>query len=255
MKKYYSPTKPYTRIKRFHPFYKLILFLVRIFFPKNELVWKTEKPADGEPLFFVCNHTKLYAPTAFLLQKPKVRVWGNYYFIYLRTCWHHMRTKVLKTLKYGWLLYPLAFLLTPFIVLTFRAIEPIPVFHFSKKVINITFAKSIETAQSNMNQVVFPERTKKKANDYVYEFNRGFPLVALEYYNKTGKKMKFYPVYCASKLHKLLVGKPIEFNPEIPMKLQRDIICKHLEDTIKELGDSLPKHEIDLYIDEKNEKH
>lgn len=157
--------------------------------------------------------------------------------------------KVLKTLKFKWLLYPLAILLMPIIVLTFRAVEPIPVYHFSNKVINETFNKSIRTIEEGIDQVIFPERTENKVNNYVYEFNHGFPMVAQHYYNKTGKILKFYPTYCCPALKKVLVGEPISYNPQVPMKIQREQICRYLEQSIADMGDSLPKHKPALYVD------
>lgn len=244
MGNYYSAVKDCYKRKHYHPFYKFTRAIVRAFFPKNEFIWKTEKPDEDEPLFFVCNHTKIYAPVYFLLQKKTFRTWSNCYFLFYDECWSHLKNKVLtgkrKKLK------PLAFLLTPLIVWIFRATEPIPVYHFTKKV-QTTFDKSIATMKENVPQVIFPERTENKVNRYVYEFNAGFPLVAEQYYKETGKKMKFYPVYCAEKLHTFAVGDPIEYNPEIPMKLQRSQICRYLENKICELGDGLPEHEPVVY--------
>jgi hypothetical protein len=248
MKRYYSATKEDSKIKHYHPFYKLLKKIIRIILPKNEFIWKTDKPDDGESIFFVCNHTKIYAPMGFLTCKTPVRVWANYYFIFMKTCWHHMRTKVLIYTKPKWLTYPLGFILTPLIVLTFRAIEPIPVYHKSSKVINDTFDKSIYTMEEGRAQVIFPEATTELANKYLYKLNQGFPLVAKDYYDKTGKCMKFYPVYCAQKLHKFLIGDPITYTPDIPIKIQRKNICEYLEKQIGELGDSLPEHKLVLYV-------
>lgn len=247
MKRYYSPLKEYATIKRFHPFYRLTRAIVSLFFPKNEFIWRTEKPKDNEAPFFVCNHTKIYAPVYFLLNKNKVRVWSNYYFLYFKSCWNHMKKAVLTNIKYGFLLKPIAFLLTPFIVLLFRAFEPIPVYHHEKRVLE-TLNKSIQTMEEGLPQVIFPERTENQVNKYVYEFNSGFPMVAKLYYEKTGKLMKFYPVYCAEKLHTFVVGEPITYDPDIPLKIQRKDICRYLENKIEELGDSLPKHEPSLYV-------
>lgn len=244
MKKYYSPFKEYSKHKSFHPFYRCLRGLVRLFFPKNEFIWKTEKPAENEPVFFVCNHTKIYAPVYFLLQKKTVRPWANYYFCFYKECWQHLKNNVLSGKRKK--LKPLGFLLTPLIVKTFRALEPIPVYHKSSKVME-TFEKSIFTMEEGVAQVVFPERTENQVNRYVYEFNAGFPLVAELYYKQTGKKLKFYPVYCAEKIRTFAVGDPIEYNPDVPMKLQRKQICVYLQDKIKELGDSLPEHEPVLY--------
>lgn len=252
MEKYYSSIKTYSKRKRIHPFYKFNLFIFGLFFPKNEIVWQTKKP-EKEPIFYVCNHTRLYAPKVFLLQKPKIRPWSNYQFLSFKTCYHHMFHKILKYVKCKWLLYPLSVILIPFIVLLFRAIEPIPVYHSSSKTVTETFKKSIETMESGTSQVIFPERTDIKANKYIHIFYRGFTLVASEYYKKTGKKLKFYPVYCATKLRKLLVGEPIEYNPEIPMKIQRETICTYLENAIAKLGDSLPNHKPDVYVEREND--
>lgn len=244
MSHYYSAVKDCYKRKRIHPFYKLTRAIVGAFFPDNEFLWNTEKPSPDEPLFMVCNHTKIYAPVYFLLSKKTVRTWANCYFLFYKDCWAHLKSKVL-TGKRRWL-KPLGFLLTPLIVWTFRATEPIPVYHKTKKV-QTTFEKSIETMNENVPQVIFPERTENKVNRYVYEFNAGFPMVAELYYKETGKRMKFYPVYCAEKLRTFVAGDPIEYDPDVPMKLQRQQICRYLEDKIRELGDSLPEHEPVIY--------
>lgn len=247
MKKYYSATKDYYRVKPCRPFYKLFKAVVRRFFPENQVVWRTEKPDCSEPMFLVCNHTKIYAPVSFILSKTPVRVWSNCYFLFHKECWNHMKNKILPGRKPKFLLYPLAFLLTPLIVRIFRAIEPIPVYHKSAKVVNQTFARSIQTLEEGVHQVIFPERTENRVNKYVYQFNQGFPLVAQSYYQKTGKLLKFYPVYCAQALHTFVIGEPITYDPNVPDKLQRANICKYLENKVAEIADSLPEHEPVIY--------
>ena len=249
MKKYYSPIKEYDSFKRPHLVFRLVLRpLVRLFFPKNEFLWKTERPADGEPIFFVCNHTKIYAPTFFITNKDhRARVWANYYFLYFRVFWNHMKNKVLKDRKPKFLLYPLALLLMPIIIFTFRAFEPIPVFHKDERVETMTFKKSVETLRSGVPQVIFPERTENKVNRYVFQFNHGLPRVAEKYYRETGKILRFYPVYCAEKLRTFVVGDPVSYDPTVPMETQADDICHYLENKIAELGDGLPPHEPVIY--------
>lgn len=243
-KKYYSPFKEYSKVKRVHPLYKLIRGMVKLFFPKNEFVWATEEPKDGEPVVFVCNHTKIYAPTYFLLRKDTVRLWANGFFVRFKSCWSHFRDNVLFG-KRKWL-RPLGLILTPLVVYVFRAIEPIPVYKKTAQLME-TFEKSIWTLNEGVPQVIFPERTENKVNRYVYEFQQGFPLIAEQYYKQTGKKVKFYPVYCAQPLRKVVAGDPIEYNPDIPMKLQRKQICEYLENKIAEIADSLPEHEPVIY--------
>lgn len=248
-KKYYSPIKEYDRIKRPHIFFKGLKGIVKLFFPKNEFIWKTEKPAADESVIYVCNHTKIYAPVYFIVEhKEETRVWENCYFLYFNMCWHHMRTKVLNNLKCKFILYPLAFILLPIIILTCRAFNPIPVFHTGREVFGMTFRKSIETLNEGKRQVIFPERTENKVNKYIYQLNTGFPRVAEVYYKETGRKVKFYPVYCAQKLRTFVVGDPIEYDPSVPMAKQKTEICHYLENKICELGDSLPEHELVNYV-------
>lgn len=243
MKKYYSSVREYDKRKYPYPFFTLVREGVRLFFPKCKVVWKTEKP-EG-PVFFVSNHTKLFAPTFFVLQKPAVRPWLNYYFLFPKDCWGHLKNKVL-TGKRAWL-KPLGFLLTPLIVALMRGMRSVPVYHSSQKVLNATFKKSVETMESGVSQVIFPERTENKVNRYVYELNAGFPMVADVYYRETGKILQFFPVYCAPALKTVVVGEPIAYDPAIPMKKQRQDICRYLENAIKELGDGLPAHEPTIY--------
>lgn len=245
MTNYAKIVKRCEKTAKFHPFYSLVRGLVKLFFPRDKVIWQTEKPADDEPIFYVCNHTKAYAPIHFILQKKKVRVWANYYFMFYQDCWNHFMKKILGGKRK--FLRPLAALLYPLIIRTFRALDPIPVFHQVKLVMDVTFEKSMRTMEDGISQVIFPERTENQVNRYVYEFNAGFPMVAESYYQRTGKKMKFYPTYCAQNLHTVVVGEPIEYDPEIPMKLQRKQICRYLEGKICEMGDSLPEHEPVIY--------
>ena len=236
--RYYSSVREYDKRKYPYPFYTLTREIVRLFFPKCEVIWKTAEPEGAA--FFVCNHTKLFAPTFFLMQRPPVRPWLNYYFLFAKDCRGHLKNKVL-TGKRAWL-KPLGFLLTPLIVALMRGIRAVPVYHSSQKVISDTFRKSVETMESGVSQVIFPERTENRVNDYLFELNAGFPMVADVYYRETGKILRFFPAYCAPELKTVVVGEPIAYDPAVPMKKQRNDICRYLENAIKELAESLPPH-------------
>ena len=246
-KKYYSPVKDYDTFKRPHLFFKLLTACIRLFFPKTELEYRAEKPADDGTTVYVCNHTKIFAPSYFILYHPELRLWQNNYFLYFSTCWHHMKTRVLNTRKPKFILYPLGFLLTPIIVLICRAYDPIPVFHTPREAFGMTFKKAVESSKADVPQLVFPERTENKVNRYIYQINTGFTRAAELFYKETGKKIKYYPVYCAQPLRKVIVGEPIEYDPTIPMAKQKRIIGDYLENAIQELGDSLPEHEPVIY--------
>lgn len=247
MKQYYSPIKPYNKRKRIRIGFRVFKAVLKLFFPKNEFVWKCDKPSEDEVFLLVGNHTKLYAPLAFVLNYEKpIRPWSNAFFLFYKDVLRHMFKMVLANRKPKFLLYPLAVIISPLIVWFFRSIEPIPVYHQDRRIVE-TFDKAVESLESGVHQVVFPEKLEGKANEYIFELNQGFTFVAKQLYDQTGKKLKFYPVYTCQPLRKVLIGEPITYNPEINFKKQKVEICRYLENAIKELADSLPKHKIIIY--------
>lgn len=252
MKKYYSSYKEYYRRKRLKITFKIVRRIVKFFFPKNEFVWKCEKPDENEPLFFVANHGKLYPPLAFLFGYNKIiRTWSHSYLLNLKEVKKIMFEEVLKNRKPKILLYPLTFLILPVIVWAFRGFEPIPVYHNGRKILT-TFNKSIDTMENNIDQVIFPENVDldnrdpslTMANEYLFNFNKGFINIAKTYYENTKKCLKFYPSYVCQELRKVLIGEPIIYNPEISWPKQKKDICYYLENEIKNLANSLPIHKI-----------
>lgn len=247
MKKYYSSVKPFHTRKRLRIGYKLWKAIVRLFFPKVEFVWDCERPADGEPIIFVSNHTKVYAPAVFLLRyEKKVRPWSNANLLTFKEVGRHIFNHVIQNRKPKILLYPLAVLIMPLIVWAFRSIEPVPVYKQQKRIVE-TFEKAVETLESGMQQIVFPEKLENPVNKYIFELQHGFTYLGKEYYERTGKILKYYPVYACQSLHKVLIGEPVAYDPAVHMSQQKVSICKYLENAIKELGDSLPEHKISVY--------
>lgn len=208
---------------------------------RPEWEWHTEIP--DEPVLFVSNHTKIYAPSAMILYKPDVRLWVNGYFVHYKECWNHMLKKVLK--ERPWYLKVLFVAVMPLIIYVFRAIDGIPVYHDTR--VKKTFGLVLETMKEGGSTMIFPERTENPVNKYVYEFNKGFTYLGPMYYKRTGKRLKFYPVYFCESLKKVIVGEPVEYNPDLPMNEQADSICRYLESKIAEEGDALPPHDIVFY--------
>jgi len=241
----YSAVKDNPKRNKRHFFYGIVKFFLKIFFPKNKFVWLTEKPQDNEPHIFVCNHTRVYALVAWLLRKDKPKLWANYYFLFKKDCKKHLLGKVIKGQKHEKLLGVLGRLLIPVVVKLFRGAEPIPVYHDTR--LTTTFDKSIQCLEAGITQVIFPEKTEPQFSEYLMEFNHGFPLVAKAYYDLTGKILKFYPCYCAPSLRKIVIGDPVSFDPNVPLKPQRQSICRYLEAKITEIARSLPEHKQTVY--------
>ena len=170
MKRYYSSTKPYFKRKRLRIGFRIFKAILKLFFPKNEFIWKCERPGDNDSFIFVCNHTKLYAPLAFLLNYDKpIRTWSLAYLLFYKEMMRHMFFNILKDRKPKILLYPLTVILSPPILWFFRSIEakPIPVYHQERK-ISILLIKPLKPPKAAFIKSGSPEDNKALfANDYI----------------------------------------------------------------------------------------
>ena len=134
---FYNYRPPFNGKKK--PYFTLnfLRAIVRPFFKKPKVEFKTEIP--DEPVMYVCNHTKIYAPTAIVLYFRNIRMWANSYFMDYKQCWHHMKTKVLKDRKQ---FLPFIALILPLVVVAFRQMEHIPVYRDTK--VRETFLEASE---------------------------------------------------------------------------------------------------------------
>ena len=128
--------------------------------------------------------------------------------------------------------------------------------------------KIVKALRSGEDVVIFPEGPEKY-NHIVNQFQDGFVDIARLYYRRTGKLLKFVPLYIAPKLKKAYLGKPIRFSPELSGKRERSRICEYLMQEISGIAFSLPQHTVIPYsnipkskyptnipceVDEKHEK-
>lgn len=240
MKKYYSPTNDY---RRYRPklFYRFLNFFLRRVVGNNEVIWRTDKPDDS--VVFVANHTRTYAPLSVVFNFDRVtRPWSNAHMLYYRNGIKLMYNKIAYDFKPKWLRKIILITLMPFVNIYFRSLDPIPVYHDLR--LKTTFRKTNETLKSGIDVIIYPERNIEPPYKYVNELEPGFVHLAYHYYNNTGKCVKFYPVYVAQSLKKILVGEPITYDPNIDIKQQRTIIVKYLIEKINDLGDTLPEHKV-----------
>ena len=61
-------------------------------------------------------------------------------------------------------------------------------------------------------------------------------------------------MYNAVRLKKVVFGKPIKYDPNIPMDIQRDNICEYLKKEITMLAKELPRHKVVPYANIKRRK-
>ena len=204
---------------------KLLMFFLRPFY-YHKLRGRENVPAgtDGR-LVFICNHGELYGPVVTNLYIPfSFRPWTIsdmmdnrenvadycYKYTFSRQKWLPEKLKM-----------PLSRLMAPLSIWTMRSIESIPVYRHKPRELMTTFRLSVEAMQAEDNLLIFPENPDAPSQDKpgylrrgIGEFFTGFTMLAPLYYNKTGKKAIFVPVYASREKRIITFGKGIEYNPD-----------------------------------------
>lgn len=227
-------------------YYRFFYRVARIAFPRAETSFE-EQP--DEAAVFICNHSAIRGPVMMTLDFPRPH--RNWVISCSMTGGKLTESYAFHDILFGnsrrfkapdKLLAKLIALALPPIL---RTDESIPVYHDRR--ITETFRNSIKTLEEGKDVVIFAE-SPKRYSEYVNELQRGFVDLGAMYYKKTGKTLKFYPVYIEKKNRKIAVGAPISYDPNLLAKNQRDAICEYLRDGIDRMARGMKPHKPVLFL-------
>ena len=225
--------------------YKVIRWLVWLFSPKFAVEGTGNLP--DEPCVIVGNHSHMYGPIACELYTPgEYEIWCNeemmnrdevadYAF---RDFWS-MRPK--HTL---WFYRILSHIIVPFSVIIFNNAHTIPVYRDTR--LFTTFKLSLKALAEGKRIVIFPE-TYEKRNNVVCGFQKEFVDLARLYYRKTGRELKFVPMYVCPGLKTVYYGEAVSFRGEADIAEERERICEEVADRITRMAVALPRHKVVPY--------
>lgn len=143
-----------------------------------------------------------------------------------------------------WFFKLLSHLIAPLSELIFTNAHTIAVYHDTRLI--STFRESIKKLQQGHSMVIFPEHNVRH-NNVIHDFQNKFIDLARFYYKKTGRELRFVPMYLAPRLKAMYYGKPIRFRHETPIAEERKRICDALMDDITAMALSLPEHTVVPY--------
>ena len=187
---------------------------------------------ENNPIVFLCNHGEIYGPVAAMLYIPvPVRPWvisnmtanpkevAEYLYKYTfgpMTWLGPLRMKVSR-------------LLGRLSVWAMRQLEAIPVYRHKPRELMTTFRRSVEAMEAGDNLLIFPENPDAtEIPGYQHggmgDMFRGFPMLAQVYYNRTGKRCRFLPMYAHKGLRTLSFGEFILYDPDADPMAERDRI-------------------------------
>lgn len=231
--------------KKVSSIYRFIKALVRLFYPKIEVVGSENLP--NEPVIVVGNHTQMNGPIACELYFPGQRyIWCAGQMMHLNEVPSYAFEDFWsQKSKYSrWFYKLLSYLIAPLSVCVFNNANTIAVYK-DTRLLN-TFRNSIMKLQEGASIIIFPE-CNEEYNNIIYIFQDKFIDLARLYYKKTGAELSFIPLYIAPTLKKMYIGKPIRFDHSAPIKTERERICSYLMNEITHIARSLPEHKVVPY--------
>ena len=225
--------------------YRLIRWLVRVFSPKYRPEGTERLPEEG--CVIVGNHCQMYGPIAAELYTPgRHDIWcagemmqreevADYAF---QDFWSQ------KPKAVRWFYRLLSHIIPSLSVLVFTSAHTIPVYRDAR--LTETFKQTLERLEQGSRVVIFPE-CYDRHNNIVYRFQDRFIDLARFYYRRSGKALQFVPLYLAPKLSRMVYGDPVVFQPDRPIREERERIAKELMDRITALAEELPEHTVVPY--------
>lgn len=226
-------------------------WFARTFIFKLADVVYEEAPAEDEVGVYCCNHAGANGPAMMTLSfQPKHRTWIISYVLNKKQNVNFIFNDFMcgEGRKNKWFWRFLAKLTAAFLRPLLECARPIPVFH-DRRVMD-TLKESVDALENGDNVVIFPE-CPKKFSEYVFELYDGFADLGRLYSKVTeGKKLKFYPVYVENVNRKIMIAKPIEYDPTNNPKAERVRISEYVRDGIDRMGRSLPEHKPVAFLEQ-----
>ena len=227
------------------PIFLVIRWLVKLFYPRITVEGQENLP--DEPCLIVANHSQMHGTIACELYFPgKSLTWCAGQMMHIKEVpayafqdfwsgkpkWQHPFWKALS------------YIIAPIAACVFNNADTIGVYRDSR--IISTFKNTVKALQEGTNVVIFPECYEPYSN-IVNSFQENFVDIAKLYYKRTGKELKFVPMYIAPNLKKMFIEKPISYDKDSNMQDEKHRICAYLMETITEKGRSLPAHTVVPY--------
>lgn len=227
------------------PVYRATKGLVRLFYPKIQVVGEENLPR--EPVILVGNHSQMHGPIACELYAPgRHFTWCAGQMMALKEvpAYAYQDFWSGKPRYIRWFYKILSYVIAPLSVCVFTNANTIGVYHDTR--ILSTFQQTVQRLQEGANVVIFPEHNAPY-NHILCQFQNRFVNVAKLYYKRTGKAVCFVPMYLAPKIKKMYLGTPVRFDPQAPIETERTRITEKLMEEITAMAVSAPPHKVVPY--------
>lgn len=223
-------------VQKRHYGLRILMFFGRLFL-RSKVKGKENIPKnrDGD-IIYLCNHGEIYGPIVGGIYTPMpIRPW-----VISEMCspalvrqYIYEGTFEKMTFLPLFMRKALAGIVSPIIIWGMNSLDPVPVYRNQSSELIKTFRASLQAMQSGDNLLIFPENpfhenlnTGQYLRSGVGEFFEGFCAIAPSYYNKTGRKCLFIPVYASKQSKTIHYCPPIEFDPDNHFIDEAKRICR-----------------------------
>jgi 1-acyl-sn-glycerol-3-phosphate acyltransferase len=220
-----------------HPVLQVLQAVLKLFYPRHT-VRGLEQVSQDQPVVFICNHLKSYAPIVLSLYLPyRFRPWVQADVVSLDLCREYLEDDFVKKelhLRPPWSRW-LASAIAPICVRLMKAIGAIPVFKGQIR-IRTTFQISIEALRQGWDLVIFPESKTQLYSRYINDFQTGFAHLAWQYNLETGQNLCFHPVFVNSESREIIIGPSVSLIDSTRTSANRRVIARQLRNAVNEMA-------------------
>lgn len=214
---------------------RILIAVLRPFFKHELKGTENIRPDVNNPIVFLCNHGEIYGPVVCMLYIPvAIRPWvmSELNIDKAEVAAYVHKHTISKITWLGPLRWPIAKMIGPVSVWCMQQLESIPVFRNKPRELMNTFRTSVEAMQAGDNLLIFPENPDADRDNPGYEHEkggmgelfRGFAMLAQVYYNRTGKRCRFLPMYAHKGMRTISFGTEIVYDPDADPMKERDRI-------------------------------
>jgi len=207
------------------------LYIIAWPFTRCKVKGKENLNKDDEAQVIISNHYQMYGPLSIFMNFPyKFRPWIIDKMMEEEHIEHQMGLMVYNEFKKvpKFIIWIVLKIVKNLMLFAMHKARGISVSRENPRKIFETLKISTETLEKNEIVLIFPE--KDYVNEGVGIFMQGFEHIGKYHYQKTGKKISFYPMFVSQSNKTMYILKPITFNPEEDPNTEKQRIVNYLRD-------------------------
>ncbi len=202
---------------------RLIIIFLRPFFYSKVIGAQKVVISPDTSVIFTCNHGELWGPIVTNLFIPfSFRPWVIDEIAVPEASSTYLYNNTIKRQKWlpERLKMPVTRLVSVVLQWIMRSLDSIPVYRDNPRALVNTFRETAAAMEAGDNILIFPENPNDASQaqagylrEGVGEFFNGFAMTAQIYYQRTGKRALFYPIFADKARHTLTFGEPTRYDP------------------------------------------